>query len=47
MTQGLVTEILNSVGIDPSDVNENGVKACVKLVSHLHMGKGTYTSTTK
>ena len=45
--KGLVTEILNSVGIDPGNVNEDGVKACVKLVSYLYMGKGTYTSTTK
>ena len=45
--EGLVTEILNSVGIDPGNVNEDGVKACVKLVSYLYMGKGTYTSTTK
>ena len=45
--EGLVTEILNSVGVDPGNVNEDGVKACVKLVSYLYMGKGTYTSTTK
>ena len=45
--EGLLTEILNSDGIDPDNVNEDGVKACVKSVSYLYMGKGTYTSTTK
>ena len=45
--EGLVTEILKSVGIYPGNVNEDGVKACVKSVSYLHMGKGTYTSTIK
>ena len=33
----LVTEILNSVGIDPGNVNEDGVKACVKLVPYLYI----------
>ena len=39
--EGLVTEILNFIGIDdPSNVvNEDGVKACVKLVCYLYMGK--------
>ena len=45
--EGLLTEILNSVAIDLDNVNEDGVKACVKSVSYLYMGKGTYTSTTK
>ena len=45
--EGLVTEILNSVGVDPGNVNEDGVKAYVELVSYLYMEKGTYTSMTK
>ena len=45
--EGLVTEILNYVGNDPGNVNEDGVKACVKLVSYLYMRKGTYTRMTK
>ena len=45
--EGLVTETLNSVRIDPGNINEDGIKACVELVSYLYIGKGTYTSTTK
>ena len=40
--EGSVTEMLNSVGIDPGNVNEYDFKACIKLVSYLNMVKWTY-----
>ena len=42
-----VTELLNPFGADPGNINEDGVKACVKLVLYLNMVKRTYISTTK
>ena len=38
---------MNSFRTDPGRVNEDSVKACVKLISYLYMGKGIYTSKTK
>ena len=38
---------LDSLGVYPDDVDEEAMRACIKFVSNLYMGKGTYQSTTK
>ena len=39
--------ILDSLGVYPDEVDEEAMRACIKFVSNLYMGKGTYQSTTK
>ena len=39
--------ILNSLGVYPDEVDEEAMRTCIKFVSNLYMGKGTYQSTTK
>ena len=39
--------ILDSLGVFPDEVDEEAMRACIKFVSNLNMGKGTYQSTTK
>ena len=39
--------ILDSLGVYPDDVDEEAMRARIKFVSNLYMGKGTYQSTTK
>ena len=38
--------ILDSLGVYPDEVDEEAIRACIKFVSSLYMGKGTYQSTT-
>ena len=37
--------ILNSLGVYPDEVDEEAMRTCIKFVSNLYMGKGTYQST--
>ena len=39
--------ILHSLGVYPDGMDEEAMRACIKFVSNLYMGKGTYQSTTK
>ena len=39
--------ILDSLGVYPDEVDEEAMRACIKFVSNLYIGKGTYQSTTK
>ena len=39
--------ILGSLRVYPDEVDEEAMRACIKLVSNLCMGKGTYQGTTK